>query len=242
MSIVGCEAESAWPSLRTRRTRSRLRNLGLDALPFLAEALDDQTQTKVITPRGTTLPNTTSEGYKLTTWKVNELVAMVIQQIARRTFELGEWGDNASLSDINAYPNRIPELQKLVVEWYEENRGRTPEERYLADLRSEVFGTRLAAEMMLGWHKSVKAVTPLMRRVERILGSRQDSATQSELAEVSLALGRIGNSAAYPAVRKACDHLSRTLPRRPGRGLSATSSELMKAWRCSGTRKRRWLN
>ena len=32
---------------------------------------DDQTQTKVITPRGTTLPNTTSEGYKSTTWKVN---------------------------------------------------------------------------------------------------------------------------------------------------------------------------
>ena len=168
---------------------------------------------------------------------------MVIQQIARRTFELGQWGDNASLSDINAYPNRIPELQKLVVEWYEENRAARRKSDIWPTFGLEVFGTRLAAEMMLGWHKSVKAVTPLMRRVERILGSRQDSATQSELAEVSLALGRIGNSAAYPAVRKACDHLSRTLPRgAPSSGLSATSSELMKAWHARAQEKRRWLN
>jgi len=193
-----------------KRSLDRLYRMDFASLPFLAEALDDFAPTKVITlPRGNLANNAvfTPDGRRippqLYVWKVNELVARVITHVAMRGFSLGEWGHLASLSDINAHPDRIPELQKQIVEWYKNNKDRTLEERYLADLDSEPFRTRLAAEMWLGRHKSGNAVPLSVKRIDSVLGQRGSSLTQKELAELSFALGQIGDPKGFPAVKRA---------------------------------------
>jgi len=197
-----------------KHTLARLYEMKIDSLPFLAEALDDFSPTKVVTPPGNSANNRTFPETVVPphVWKVNELVARIIQHVAGREFALGEWGHLASLSQINSHPDRIPELQKQIVEWYKNNKDRTLEERYLADLDSEPFGTRFGAEMWLGRHKSVKGVPLLVKRIDVVLAQPGTSLTQKELAEVSLALGEIGDPKGLPAVKKVYDHISFTLP------------------------------
>ena len=70
----------------------------------------------------------------------------------------------------------------------------------------------------MGKKKSVKAVAPLTKQIEIVLDQHESSLTETELAEISLALGRIGDPQGLPAVKKACEHLSYWLPRSPGSG------------------------
>ncbi len=67
----------------------------------------------------------------------------------------------------------------------------------------------------------------LVKHVETVLGQRESSLTETELAQISLALGQIGDAKGYPAVRKACGHLSEWLPRSPG---SSAVQDLFRAY------------
>ena len=148
---------------------------------------------------------------------MNELVVLLIRDIAHREFVLGEWGEGVSLREIESHRDRIPEFQKQILEWYKQNKDKTSEERKIADLDSNLRN-RLDAATWLGYKKSVKAVPLLVKRIGSILGGREDSCTRGELANASLALGRIGDPKALPAVTKACDHLAGSSPRWPGSG------------------------
>jgi len=200
-----------------------LREMGIHVVPILAKALDDNTPTKTVNRLGT---NRKHWKGKVHTWKVNELVALLIRDITNREFVLGEWGDGVHLRELESHRDRIPEFQKQILEWCKRNKDRTPEERKIADLHSNLRN-RLDAAAWLGKKKSTEAVVPLANRIETILAFGQDSSTEAELAEDSLALGRIGHPKGYAAVRKACDSLSQSQPRSPG---SSAIQDLFKAY------------
>jgi hypothetical protein len=79
----------------------------------------------------------------------------------------------------------------------------------------------------LGRKKVAAAVPFLVAAVDRVFRERDSSLTREELAEVSLALGRIGDRKGYAAVRKACDSLLQSQPRSPG---SSAIQDLFKAY------------
>jgi hypothetical protein len=199
-----------------------LHNMGISVLPTLAEALDDGTPTKTVTRVGR--PSERRGSPHL--WKVNELVALLIRDITNHEFVLGEWRSEVNLRDIESHRDLISQFQKEILRWYKENKDRTQEERMIANLDSSPHN-RLDAERWLGTKKSIKAVPFLVNRIDGILDERESSLTETELAEVSLALGRIGDPKGLPAVKKACDHLSIRLPRSPG---SAAVRDLFSAY------------
>lgn len=191
--------------------------MGVDVLPILAEALDDEAPTRTVTQLDTNAAHTRGWIPPVYVWKVNELVARLVRDIHQRKFVLGEWGDGVSLGQIGSHRNRIPEFQKQILQWYKENKDKTPEDRKIADLQSNLRN-RLDAATWLGKKKSLKAVPALVKRVNTTLSERQSSSTAAELAEISLSIGRIGDAKGYAAVRKVCDSLSSWLPRFPASG------------------------
>jgi hypothetical protein len=191
---------------------TNLRDMDVRAIPILAEALDDSTPTQTVNRLNANISPWKGEVH---IWKVNELVALLIRDIASHEFVLGEWGDGIHLRDINSHRDRIPEFRKRILEWYARNKDKTLEDRRIADLQSNLRN-RLDATRWLGEKKSVKAIPHLARRIETTQGERQTSSTDAELAEISLALGRIGNTKSYPAVKKACEQLSVSSPNSPG--------------------------
>ena len=203
-----------------------LRDMDIDVLPILVEALDDSTPTKTVNKLGTNIAHKPGWKPNVHVWKVNELVARLIRDITHHEFVLGELRSEVNLLNIEAHRDRIPEFQKQILEWYEQNKDKKPEERKIADLKSNLR-SRLDAEIWLGKKKSIKAVPFLAKQIETVLEQRESSLTETELAEISLALGRIGDPKGLPAVKKACDHLSYWLPRSPG---SSATQELFTAY------------
>jgi hypothetical protein len=200
-----------------------LREMGIRVLPMLVEALDDSTPSKTVTRSG----SSTTTPHRTHVWKVNELVARLIRDLTNHEFVLGDWQSGVSLYDVESHRDRIPEFQKEVLRWYKENKDKTPEDRKIAALDDNLHN-RLDAARWLGKKKSIKAVPFLAKRVDAILrGKEESSSTQTELAEISLALGRIGDPKGLPVVQKACDHLSDVLPRSPG---SSAVQELFTAF------------
>jgi hypothetical protein len=200
---------STWDIIDYRSAKpnpmTNLQDMGIPVLPVLVEALDDNTPTKTVA----------TSWRQVHVWKVNELVALLIRDITRHEFVLGEWGDGAGLSRVDSHRDRIPEFQKQILQWYQKNKDKTLEDRKIADLESNLRN-RLDAARWLGEKKSVKAVPHLVKRIETCLGERQNSSTETELADICLALGRIGNPKGYPAVKKACEQLSVSSPNSPG--------------------------
>lgn len=184
----------------TEQPTDMLYNMGLKVLPILAEALTDETPSKTIT---------SNRGRTKHVWKVNEFVARLICIIADRSFFLGTPEKiGLPLYSIREHPESQAEFQKLVLEWYEQNKNRTPEERKIADFSSN-FLNRLNAMRWLGEHQSTKAAPILEARIDKILRNYTGiSSDQSEIAEASLALGLIRLPSTYPAVQKACKFMS----------------------------------
>jgi hypothetical protein len=190
-----------------------LDEMGIPAIPFLVEALDDQTLTKTVTTRVNPINDVGRIRHE---WKVNELVALLIRTISHREFVLGEWGRGANLARIDEYPDQIPEFQKLILEWYEKNKNATLEGQKIKDLESNLRN-RLDAARWLGDKKTAKAVPFLEKSIDAVLArDKVSSETEWELAAYSLALGQIGDMKAFPAVKKACDRLSELCPRSVG--------------------------
>lgn len=178
---------------------ANLLEFGLDVLPILVEALDDTTPSKTIT--------TNRRG--VIVWKVNNLIVMLIRQLADREFIITREGEVKSLREATREkPELIPAFQELILRWYQQNKGRSIEERKIADLQSSLVN-RLHAMTWLGKHKSMKATPHIIERIDRILNDEPvTSSSRTELAEASLALGSIGISSSLPVVKKACEHLS----------------------------------
>jgi hypothetical protein len=182
-----------------------LYNMGLDVLPALVDALDDNTPTAVVEPSRTM--------GEARTWRVNELVARLIVRIAQHRFVIGEFPNESLLSwHIGKHPNLVPQFKRLVLAWYEENRDRTLEERKIADVSDPWFRNRLDAVEWLGEHKVFKARLAIVQYIDSIFASKErNSLRDAEMAESALALGQIGDKRSLPEVQRVCEYLARRL-------------------------------
>ena len=178
-----------------------LHRMGVDALPFLAEALDDETPTEtVIVTR-----------WETKVWKVNELAARLVWLIADRDFVLGEQDKEVSVREIALHPKLAPEFRKLVTDWHEKFASNTPTERKLADLADPLFRNRFDAVIWLGENKAKEGRAPIAALIDGYYGDPNrslDSTSRAEMSYCALALGLIGDERSLPQVRRVCAAMS----------------------------------
>ncbi|HMF20213.1 MAG TPA: TIGR03067 domain-containing protein, partial [Gemmataceae bacterium] len=188
-----------------------LYRMGLDVLPQLAEALDDDTPSKTITD---------NRGRQKKVWQVNELVARLIIEIAGRDFvlttepKLGALCTEPkvlTLRELASQPGSETDFQKAILDWYAKFREKTPTERRIADLNDSWFRNRFDAAQWLGENKSAAGRLALVRRVDSMLDDKkleESTLVYSELSTYASALGKIGDKAGLPQVRRVCRFLA----------------------------------
>jgi RNA polymerase sigma factor (sigma-70 family) len=182
--------------------------MGLDALPMLAEALDDETPTATVI----TLREGAFKQEKV--WKVNEFAALLIVRIADRDFVIGEPQKELGIRDIAQRPKAAPEFRKLVVVWHGKFATMTPTERKVADVTDSWFRNRFDAVIWLGWTKAKDGRAPIVARVDEFYTDpkrESSSLTRTEMTHCALALGQIGDRASLPQVRRVCEDVSHTV-------------------------------
>ncbi len=194
----------------SEKPASVLAEMGLPVLPILADALSDTTQTKIVT-----FGKSLRQNDKGKTWRVNELVALVLVGIVQHDFVVYDGKNPLTLRrDVAERPELVPAFQKAVLAWYEQNKNRTLTERKIADVSDGWFRNRLDAVEWLGAHKERKAVPALVCYANTIFASKEKNSLQdAELAETTLALGQIGDKATLPVAQKACRYLAAGLKR-----------------------------
>jgi hypothetical protein len=183
-----------------------LRDMDIDAIPILAEALDDETPTKtVIEHEGTPVHR---PGWKPedNIWKVNELAGRLIEDITNYKINT----QSITRGDAASRAEQVRQVRNDTLAWYEKNKQKTGEQRKIDDLGGD-RRLRLKAEFLLGRWKSVKAVPLLVKRIETIVASKTDDESErNELVRISHALGTIGDQKGLAAVKMACDFLAST--------------------------------
>jgi RNA polymerase sigma factor (sigma-70 family) len=182
-----------------------LYRMGVDVLPVLAEALDDETPTATVTD----LREGSLREKKV--WRVNELVALLIVRVADRDFVVGEPGKEVGVREIAAHPKAAPEFRKAVVAWHAAFAAKTPTERKVADVTGPWFRNRFDAVIWLGEHKAKAGRAPVAARVDAFYADPKrsfDSTSRAEMSHCALALGQIGDKAALPQVRRVCADMS----------------------------------
>ncbi len=185
-----------------------LRDMDVKVLPILAGALSDDTPTKTEDIWYATSSHRAGQKPPVHVWKVNELVAFLIRDITDEQFFVGE----INLRDVESHRDRIAAFQKQILEWYQQNKNKTREEREIEKLNGDLQH-RIDAAAWLGHWKSAKAVPSLIRRADRLLAQQRESHSSTvELATISAALGQIGDRKALPTVEKVCNRLSSLSP------------------------------
>lgn len=185
---------------RPSPSQTAFASMGLDVLPVLAEALDDNTPTQRF--------HVDKYGKRITRIPVNEWVARLIVGLAQRNFVLGDQPHERLIHEVGTFPELTPRFQRLVLDWYAHNRNRTLTQRKIMDLSDGWFRNRLDALEWLGRRKEASGTAAIIRYIDRNLAKESvDTLTDTELAESALALGQIGDRSALPAVRRVRDHL-----------------------------------
>jgi len=180
----------------------RLYQIGMAALPVLAESLHDSRATGIVqkfwarsAPRG-------ESGQQTKVWHVNELARAMMEGIAQHKFDTEL---PSEMQPMQGYKGSLPDpwesCRRLFLAWYPANKDRTLEERQIADLSDGYFRNRLNAVEWLGRNRTQAARPAIVRYVERNLAARDDSMVETELAESAYALGQIGNRESLPVVR-----------------------------------------
>jgi RNA polymerase sigma factor (sigma-70 family) len=193
-----------------------LSKIGLDVLPQLTEALDDQTPTETVTTDG--------RGKKKE-WLVNDLVARLIVQNADRDFTIKKEPatfpaevrdlDLLGIRELNSQPGAAKGFKKAVLEWYASNRGKSLAERKMTDLGDP--WNRSDAVRWLAQHPSDAGRRAIEKRVDAVLAElRQQKRVHSlmwmEIAFCGQGLGKIGDKASLPKVREICKYLAEEDP------------------------------
>jgi RNA polymerase sigma factor (sigma-70 family) len=179
-----------------------LYKMGVDVLPILAEALDDETPTATVT---------SNRNRDRKVWKVNEFVALLVVRIADRTFVIGEPDKEFEIRSIGLDAKKAPEFRKVVVDWHTKFASKTPTERKIADVRDPYFRNRFDAVIWLGNSKSKEGRAPIAVRVDDFYADEKrgvDSTTRAEMSHCALALGQIGDKESLPQVRRICADMS----------------------------------
>jgi RNA polymerase sigma factor (sigma-70 family) len=189
-----------------------LSRMGLDVLPKLAEALDDITPTRT---------ETTDGSGRKKEWRVNDLVARLIVNIAERDFTIAKQPgtfppdlrdlDLIGIRELNTQPGAPAGFKKAVLDWYASNRGRSLAERKIADLGDP--WNYIDAVRWLAEHKSAAGRRAIEKRVDAVLAElrqqkRIHTGMWAEIAFCGEALGKIGDKASLPKVREICRYLS----------------------------------
>jgi hypothetical protein len=189
-----------------------LSRIGLDVLPQLTEALDDDTPIPTVT--------TDRLGAKKQ-WRVNDLIARLIVQIADREFtipkEPGTFPpevrnlDALGIRELNSQPGATAAFKKVVLDWYANNRRKNETERKIADLNDPWNNN--AALRWLGEHPGDAGRRAIEMRVDAVLAElrqrkRIHSGMWMEIASSGQALGKNKDEASLPKVREICDYLT----------------------------------
>jgi hypothetical protein len=191
--------------------------MGLDALPPLVDALDDETPTLTITNDHDMhyIPLDSRYDY---TWKVNELAALAICHVTQRVFAVRH-GERARagefIYDVGKHPALIPDLKKQVLDWYYKYRDKSLTERKIDDVDSDLGYNRHEAVQWIGEHKEKRGQQAVIAYVIRLFNDQRSSpeSTDHDLAACALTLGQLGDRTALATVQRICKHLYE----RPGR-------------------------
>jgi RNA polymerase sigma factor (sigma-70 family) len=179
-----------------------LYKMGIDVLPMLAEALDDETPTATVTD---------NRGRDRKVWQVNELVALLVWRIAERDFVICDPGKEVGIREIRQQPKDAPAFRKQVLDWHSKFAAKTPLERKIADVADPWFRNRFDAIIWLGNTKAKEGRPVIAGRVDAFYADPKrgyDSLTRAEMSHCALALGQIGDQEGLPAVRKVCRDMS----------------------------------
>jgi hypothetical protein len=182
-------------------------NIGLDALPALVDALDDETLTKTITIDLHTIKR---DKQCERVWKVNELVALLICRISNRIFAVRHgkhMGD--FICDIGKHVDRAPEFKKQVLDWYNENHNKTLSQRKIDDIESDVSFNRYAAVQWVGQHKEKDGQAAILRYVDELFDDERanrygPTPIDNHLSVCAFALGQLGDRSTLEVVRRIC--------------------------------------
>ncbi len=208
--------------------------MGIDILPVLAEALDDTTPTQ--TPNYVFDTEETGPTHKVRMWQANEIVAMLICDVAHREFgDRRRHGDNISIKLIGSRPDLVPKFKKDVLSWYAENKGKTMSERMIKQLSDRQHINRYNAIIWLSAKKDKAGREALLKRFQRIpdaqpAGNRHGE-LESELAMCALALGQIGDSRDLDIVRKICKYFSEKVEMSTPQEYSFSAGMVFEAYR-----------
>jgi RNA polymerase sigma factor (sigma-70 family) len=179
--------------------------MGLDVLPMLAEALDDEA------PTATVITQREGDFKQEKVWKVNDFAALLIVRIADRDFVIGELPKYLGIRDIAERPKAALEFRKMVVAWHGKFATKTQTERKIADVTDPWFRNRFDAIIWFGQGKVNDGRAPIVARVDAFYADKNreySSLTRAEMSHCSLALGQIGDKADLPPVRKVCKDIS----------------------------------
>jgi hypothetical protein len=201
-----------------------LYRMGMDILPILAEALDDETPTETVTD---------FRGRMKKTWQVNEFAALLIGRIADRDFVVGEKDKEITIREIAKRPKAAASFRTQVVEWHEEYAAKTPLERKIADVNDLWFRNRFDAVIWLGEKRAKEGRARIAARVEKFYADPNrpyDSLTRAEMAHCALALGQIGDEQSLPQVQRVCEDMSYWIETY-GLAGSAMPEDLFRAYR-----------
>lgn len=178
-------------------------NMGFEAVPVLAEALEDDTPTRTILPDR----NLNKEGSR--PWRVCEAAEMLIRRLTCSDFALHNSGNEYRIWQIAEHPELAAQFRELVQNWYSKNGKKTAEQRQIEQVQDSVLQNRLSAVEWLGKHKVVEARDALLKRVDTIFSEKPVNSSQdSELSACALALGQLGDTEALGHVLKICNHLA----------------------------------
>jgi hypothetical protein len=170
--------------------------MGVDAVPALVEALGDRSDTNTVTHPGR---GRTGERR---VWKLGDLAARILFDTCGRNFTVGPMENQKSLLDLD--PAVVPELQRIILDWYASNRGASEVELRIQALEEPDGGNRLRAAEWLAYHRSAEGAVPIERALDRSLARKvKTSLDDREIAELAKSLGRIGMESSLPAVRRA---------------------------------------
>ena len=216
-------ANPAWPGEASNRqppddAMDVLIGMGLDVLPVLTEALDDRTPSQTFKYYPHEMPRVNNRGritqealaeMRVGSWKVNELVAALICRIAERRFVIVRGRARHNIVEVGQSRELVPQFRKLVLDWYAENAKRTPLERRIADLQSDVPGNRCVAIAWIGRHKEKAGQKAVVRHLETILADRTDAPSRAaSCPKAHLPWETSENVANVDLVRRVCRQLS----------------------------------
>ncbi len=185
------------PAPGTTDATIKLLHLGLDAIPQLAEALDDTTATK--TSEIPLAPNAPR-----VVWPVSRVAAELIWILSNHHFMIGTGSQEYSITQIDEHPELAAQFQAQVMAWYNVD-------RWIESLADGSVQTRIRSLQSLRRSKAANAAPAIAKNLDRAaqkLQIRPDAKIEAELSLCAAVLADLGDKTFLLDVQRACRALS----------------------------------